>query len=96
MRISPSVFIVAGAGICAAIGTAAAFTVGVQTGRVVGSTQGQQQEHSSSRNRLGGTSLRMDTDEFAKSEIYANDVSGDEVSRLRLQDCTYTNKVRFS
>ena len=66
MRVSAPVIIAASAVFCAA--TAAAFTIGPQNGRVATSSTQQ------SSPRMGATSLRMDTDDFAKTEIDGNDV----------------------
>mmetsp|Transcript_9346 Transcript_9346/g.16299 ORF Transcript_9346/g.16299 Transcript_9346/m.16299 type:complete len:155 (-) Transcript_9346:245-709(-) len=53
--------------LCATV--CSAFTVGPQRGAL-----SQQRSTSSPSNRMGATSLRMDPDEFVKSEIDSNDV----------------------
>jgi hypothetical protein len=74
MKFSATVLAIAGSvAMCATAATA--FTVGPQGNGLI-SAQQQQQSVLKNNNRLGATFLRMDTDEFAKSEVASNDVSG--------------------
>jgi hypothetical protein len=75
MKFSATALAIAGSvAMCATAATA--FTVGPQGNGLISAQQQQQQSALKNNNRLGATFLRMDTDEFAKSEVASNDVSG--------------------
>jgi glutaredoxin 3 len=77
---------------------ATAFSV-VPRGHGLSDPQNQCSYNKKNNNRLGVTFLRMDTDEFAKSEIDSNDVSGNQRifgwSLSFVQSCTIERNLRL-